>query len=530
MNPQANQNPEQNNQPSGFYSTGPASSKGSGVKRSKLIKWGLFGILIVGIIGGTLYGANELITVANTEREKLAAAQAANEALPEEDRVYFGDGSDIAEIADAKEIVACPSGFSEKANKCEKSETKTADPAVYSCPSGYQKKGSGDSTTCVKVVGGKVESKAASRSVVCEDGYSLSGNSCTKKETVDVSLAYSCPSGYAVSGVEAATKCTKTSTEGGTVRASCPGGYWAQNSGVNTICYYTRTPTTVTKPTGCPSGGTLSGSTCTITTQSRTGYTYCDSINARYASKYGTFTYKSTGWGMRCATADRSSSKGMSCPSTMGSRKIGSSYVYYCQLPADRACPSGYTSGTGDYCVKTITSTYGASTSTTKNCDAYPDLRLNSSQTECYKTGTVNLYCDSGFAKSGSGKSTSCSRVNIQNVSANVSKSCESGYSQSGDKCERSISKPGESKYACSDGYNLSGTNCTKIVGGNEVKADPSVAYKCPSGYKTEGSGRDMKCTKSSTSTADKEKQYVCEDGWIKRQAGDKIDCVLVRA
>lgn len=529
MDSQTNQNPDQSNQPSGFYSTGPASSRGSGLKRGKLIKWSLFVLLIVGIIGSTLYGVNELLTVANTEREKLAAAKAANDALPADEKVYFGDGSDISEIADAKEIVSCPSGYAEKGSQCQKTETVTASPAVYNCPSDYKKRGSGNNTTCVKVIGGKVESKAATRSVVCEDGYSLSGNSCTKKETTDMNLSYSCSSGYQVSGTGAATKCTKTSTESGAVRASCPSGYWAQNSGVSTICYYTRAPASVTTYS-CPNGGSLSGSTCTTTSQSRVSYTYCSKQTT--TNGFGNYSYKYVPaiLMMGCATPEKSSTSGGCTGGSMGSRKVGTSYVYYCYYRAGAACPSGYTDGTGSFCVKYTTSSYAATGSTTKNCNAYPDLRLNSSQTECYKTGTVNLYCDSGFAKSGSGSGTTCSRVNIQNASANVSKSCPSGYSQSGDNCERTISKAGDAKYTCSDGYDLSGTNCTKIVGGNELKTDPSVSYKCPSGYKTEGSGSDMKCTKTQTSTVDREKQYVCEDGWVRRQAGDKIDCVLVRS
>lgn len=541
MDPQTNQS-NSDNQTTGYYSTGPASSGGSGTDKRKFVGWGIFGFLILAIVGGILYGANELIGVANTEREKLAAAQAANEALPEEKRVYFGDGSDISEIAEAKEITACPDGYTEKGDKCEKTETKTADPAVYRCPSDYKKQGSGNNTTCVKIVGGKVESQPASRAVVCESGWTQSGNSCTKKETVDVELSYSCASGYQVSGVGAATKCTRTSTESGTVRASCTGGYSVSGSGRNATCRLQTDATSSTSNPTCPSGGSrISNTTCRLSMaiQQKPNYACPSTVTGSYniaGTAKVVFLGSSQGGSYKCQFKKNNTYgcfrqwKRADGGTSMGAVPGASSYTSTTCIV--NAVISSYTAGCASTsyrlyagaCIYDYAATPGV---TTWSC---PDGVTPDGSRKCNYSKAANLYCDSGFAKSGSGSGTSCSRVNIQNASAIVSKSCGAGYTQAGDKCERTNSKAGESKYSCSGDYDLSGTNCIKIIGGSEVKANPSVSYSCPSGYKSSGSGSDTKCTKEEKSTADKQKQYVCEDGWTKRQEGEKIDCVLVKS
>lgn len=541
MDPQVNHSPDQQTQgqpnSQGIYSTGPASKEIKRIKPKSLVAWGIFGVLVLGVIGSIIYGANSLLTVANEEREKLAAIQSANEALPEEERVYFGDGSDIVQIADAKEVVGCPSGYTEKGDKCEKTETKTANPANYSCPSDYKKQGGGSSTTCVKIVGGTKESKPATRAVVCDNGYSLSGDKCVGKETATLKVSYSCSSGYQLSGVGAATKCTKTTTQNGAVRADCPKGT-PSGSGADTKCNFTEVQTvdvSTNTTYSCPSGYSQSGKTgpamqCDQSYPAERVFPGC-----AYDSTANLQTVDSGGI-RECRYSKKIVTE--SCPSgwNRGSvvERVGSRTFYRCSkivvyAPISYKCVITYkVSGTS--CVRSANPVVTVST----NCPADYTKQGTGVNTKCQKSEPksvdANLFCDKDYAKKGSGSNTSCVRVHIQNASPNESKYCDGGYSRVGDQCEKTITRDGESRYTCESGYDVSGSSCTRIVGGTEVKTDPSVSYKCPSGYKSEGSGSNMKCSKTEVSTADKLTKYLCEDGWQKRQAGNKFDCVLVES
>lgn len=180
----------------------------------------MFGLTVLAIIGGSLYGVNHFFGVAAEEREKLALARAANDAAPEDEKVYFGDGTDIAEVASAESIVGCPTGYDDKNGKCEKEETVTVNPASYSCPDGYTKKGDGSSTDCVKIIDGKVETKPATQTQSCTDDYVKSGDVCSKIVKTDLTITYSCQPGLETSGFGAGTKYTKTNTQSGNVLTS----------------------------------------------------------------------------------------------------------------------------------------------------------------------------------------------------------------------------------------------------------------------------------------------------------------------
>jgi conjugal transfer mating pair stabilization protein TraN len=501
------QPPDPNEPPQGYYSVGGGTDRGIRPSREGIFKWikrGMFGLTVLAIIGGSLYGVNHFFGVAEVEREKLALAREANDAAPEDVKVYFGDGSDILEIAPATEIVACPSGYDEKGESCQKTETVTASAAIYSCPSGYTKKGEGTSTTCVKVIGGTTDSKSAIETLSCITGYNRVGDTCAKTETVEATIHYQCPTGYATSGTGAATKCTKTSTQNGTVVISCPSGYSRSGSG----CARTVSATLNQSAPTC-SSGTVEGSSCVSYSGLVPSY--------KYTCPSG-YTMLSTG-----TTCRRAAYNNTFAPCVSGDRYA----LYYCYRDATRTttmvCPANYTRISTERCKRV----YGPVTiSSYYTCSG----GVKPSGSSCTYWATPIYSCETGFAKAGSGTSTTCSRINITNVSVTTSTSCPSGYTSADGKCQRTVTVAPQKTLGCSDGYTLTGSKCIRIVGGSEVTAQPTITYKCPSGYASIGSGASMTCEKKETSTTEKTTQYQCEDGWTRRQAGTTFDCVLLRA
>ncbi|GHU00846.1 hypothetical protein FACS1894186_2360 [Alphaproteobacteria bacterium] len=185
-------------------------------------------------------------------------------------------------------VTDCPTGFASQASACKRTYTAycasgyalngTLCQKSYaaSCPSGYSKSG----TTCSKTYGATGSSYIASYS--CPSGYSLSGSTCSTTTTTTTSAieseshclsrvcggsapgcercaqwaySYSCPSGYSLSG--STCSATSTSTQAATpnygTSYSCPSG----GSLSDTTC-------TLTAALTCPSGGSLSGAACIL--------------------------------------------------------------------------------------------------------------------------------------------------------------------------------------------------------------------------------------------------------------------------
>ena len=503
------------------------------------IKRTVFGLAIIALLGGTGYGLNNMFGQIREEQAKLASAKEANDLEPADKKVYFGDGSDILQVAPIKQITACARDFTESpTGGCIKTETKTADPVVHSlCPADYPPKGN----ECVRLVGGTVETKPATLTQSCiGEGFSLSGSMCTKIEKVDPIVTYICTqSGFDPSGSGAGTKCTKTGTQSGNVIASCTPGYWGKGTGATTICYYTKTPSGGTTVFSCPDGSPPSGSSCSkqVSVEKVTTTTYTCPVNVLNSKTSLGYSIRET----TCYFSNKLMPKEAKCYYQGSS---GSNYIVTGSTNLDKTgavsntkcwvggtktvsapkCPSAYPS-----CIKTTT--YSATSSVSaKNCDAYPGLILNSAKTECYKTGTVTLSCDPGFAKSGSGSGTTCLKIDINNVSATAKSSCPSGGLVKDNKCEKTTTVSPQSSPSCEYGYTPAGTQCSRTVGGTEVKANPAVTRTCPDLFIPIGTGSAIKCEKKETSTAEKQTKLVCDDGWIKRQSGDKFDCVLTKA
>lgn len=127
---------------------------------------------------------------------------------------------------------------------------------VYSCPSGYSKKGSGLSTICYKY---ETATKTTEKTPYCVAGYDLTqDNQCVKTVAatrVESEMIYTCPSGYAKRGNGAATTCYKKTTT--------DSYYYCTNNEATltgTRCII-KAKTSFTGYS-CPSGYTLYGSTC----------------------------------------------------------------------------------------------------------------------------------------------------------------------------------------------------------------------------------------------------------------------------
>ena len=84
---------------------------------------------------------------------------------------------------------------------------------IYTCPSGYRKRGSGASSSCYKY---ESATKNTSQTPYCASGYDLTSNGkCVRTieaTLVEEKVTYSCPEGYTKRGNGASTQCYKKTT------------------------------------------------------------------------------------------------------------------------------------------------------------------------------------------------------------------------------------------------------------------------------------------------------------------------------
>ena len=180
---------------------------------------------------------------------------------------------------------SCAEGETQSGNTCTKTYAATMQSGGYTCPNG----GTLTNTTCTSTYTASYSSGGGYYS--CSSG-SLSGSSCVTTTTSSYGASqtqnyckvygyttntdgtthqycqqwvysYSCPSGGSLSG----STCTVTSTSSSPATYySYPGSYYC-NSGdgspSGTTCTHTYTATQGSNYYTCPSGGSVSGSTCT---------------------------------------------------------------------------------------------------------------------------------------------------------------------------------------------------------------------------------------------------------------------------
>lgn len=127
---------------------------------------------------------------------------------------------------------------------------------TYVCPDGYSRRGTGQSTKCIKYI--KATKKEIS-TPYCSSSYTLtSDNRCVRTinaTKVESKINYSCKEGYTKKGSGSSTKCyKKTTTEG---------YYYCTNSKAKLVgdrCIISAT--TTFKNYSCPNGYKLNGTTC----------------------------------------------------------------------------------------------------------------------------------------------------------------------------------------------------------------------------------------------------------------------------
>jgi hypothetical protein len=394
--------------------------------------------------------------------------------------------------------------------------------SAYACPQGFTQTGS----TCF-------ENYGATGAYVCPTGTTLSGTQCVSSTTTSATPNYSCPAGTTLSG----TQCVSTSTSSATGSYSCPAGQTLSG----TQCVYS-TSTGATANYSCPSGTTLSGSQC-LSTSSYTAASSNQCPSGGLLISYGTSFFCVTqsqppstiyscpsGGTLSGSTCDQTSTysafvSGYNCSNVPGTLlQLGSAcYVYgyplseygYCGPPM-----TGYSGGEFYYAGQMWCGSYNTGT---------PIYRCNSGDTlsgsTCYHTSTaaatgttgctagayvpgynicaISFYsaslvysCPSGGALSGTTCTTSSSS------GASVTYSCPFGGTLSGSTCIVNNSTGATLTYSCPAGETLSGSTCTST---NTTGA--SVAYSCPSGATLSGS------TCTTTSSTGATMNYACPSG-----------------
>ena len=311
-------------------------------------------------------------------------------------------------------------------------------------------------------------------------------------QTAEPDVSWTCTSGFK-NDTRDETKCVgqKKSTVALTKTYTCPSDYIKYGTGASTTCQKVvgggRTEKrSASTSYSCPKGYTRAGSSCN-----------------RKTTKAVTVTY--------------------SCPSgyTLSGKTCTKSTTYYGTVIAtckgDGFKKSG--SGTKATCTKTIN----------PNKNGKCKKNFTKKGKKCVRTKTPSFSCPSGYAKSGSGRNTICSRISVSTRSASVKKSCSSGYTRSGDTCVKTTKRAATKKYSCSSGYRLSGSSCYRTIGGTVVTAKPSVkTSNCPSGYKRLSGGE--RCEKTTPEVKAAKRVLSCDDGWeLLKDEVNGAQCVLVK-
>ena len=421
-------------------------------------------------------------------------------------------------ITTTKKIYTCPSGYTKKGTKCTKKttgatidatpvynpdQTITVDAKIvtegnreyvdavktkvrtdYSCPTGYTLNGS----YCIKYT--DATEHQGETSYTCPSGYTKNGTKCTKTYTatyVAGSTNYTCPSGGTLSG----TKCTITQKATASTTYTCPSGYTKNG----TSCYkvYNATSTTTYS---CPSGYTKSGSNCTKTYNATSKTTYsCPSGYSKSGSNC-TKTYaasKSTSYGSWVA-------KGTQYYTSANKAYTGTTAkLVYAGAVSGAVCgsPCG---NSGIWYKYTY---YTRSTNTSYSC---PNGGTRSG-TNCVitknATASTSYSCPDGGTRSGSKCTIS------KNATASTSYSCPNGGTRSGSKCTLTANATAKTTYSCPSGYTLNGSSCVKTY--DATKNTGSGSYTCPSGGTL--SGTTCTITQDATSTPGG-KTYTCPTGY----------------
>ncbi len=307
----------------------------------------------------------------------------------------------------------------------------------------------------------------------------------------------------------------------------------------------------------CPSGYTKSGTKCVKTDTTTVKATK----SVKYRCKDG-YEMVGTGSSAKCVKDNETTVKATakttySCPSgyvASGSgentkcykitgEKINANYYY------DYSCASGTLRG--DKCVKTTTTTVKATAKTTYSCSQgtlvntkYCRIYSTTSRYETYKTyrgATYNGCSYSGSYTEACSTYSGCTRTYYKYycsgstykdvaATAKTTYSCSKG-TLSGSNCivtkTTSTSADKDKIYYCSNSdYELSGKYCYKIT---KQTANPTktTTYSCPEGYNKSGTGANTVCTSGGKDTIStyKNVNYTCNSGYTKVGTGSTAVC-----
>ena len=303
--------------------------------------------------------------------------------------VYYGStsscstcGAGTYSTGGAGSCSTCPSGYTSAAgataqNKCYSTLTATmnANGGSYS----------GSNATCNKYYGSTSCSVKFSTVSPTRTGYTFNGWSTSSTSS----------SGTGVGGT---ANISNNTTFYATWKANCPTGYTLQSNGKCTKTYAASVYYT------CPSGGTLSGSTCTKTSTEAATLTY--SGGCSWSKDGGHFS-----------------------PSDNQSGCIHEADLPACSASNKGATQKVYDCGVGKVsCKSSTSSSYSCSTSCSSDLKRY----------------TYKLY--------------TC------NCSGTTYYSCPSGGTVSGSNCIKTSTYTATTNYSCNSGDTLSGSTCTSVV------------------------------------------------------------------
>ncbi|OYQ43400.1 hypothetical protein CHU94_00135 [Rhodoferax sp. TH121] len=234
----------------------------------------------------------------------------------------------------AQKVYSCPAGQVLNGTSCTLTTTNPATPN-YSCPAGYTVSGS----NCVNV-----STTGATAVYGCPSGYWYSeGLPCTSgsgRPVLEVVIGYSCPSGYLLSS----SSCTRTTTIAATLaNYFCASGWVLNGSTCSLTTSSDASAVSATPIYACANGATLSGDKC-FTTISTSSTPVMGCASGTYSITYDNGTGCSNGLrdvglsivGYSCPTGY--SLSGSTCYRTINSSASIASY----------SCPAGRTLvGTG---------------------------------------------------------------------------------------------------------------------------------------------------------------------------------------
>ena len=449
----------------------------------------------------------------------------------------------------------CPSGYTLSGTSCTAVSTYSAAP-TYSCPGGFTLSGSTCSQTLSQPATGTQicpsgytlangtcwmqTTYAATSTSTCPGGWILQAGQCQQSFSYTANVIYTCPVNFHLDATMCHTNVYQCGVAYTTTRwtiyngqevcahrkaeiwGGCPApdAKWIGSAKIfgDTYCLYrpathyqcpksyTDAPnplcpnssdyqTNPAKNYSCPSGGTLSGTTCS-------GINYIGTTTEYSCPSGGTLS------GTSCVV-DQSVAPTTSYSCQAGWTLSGSTcYQTNSQAAAvSYSCPSGGTlSGTVCYVNSTTTANVAYS------CPAGATLSGSTCTSTIMQNADVSYNCPAGWTLSGN----QCNSTQTQ--TATPIYTCPVGYSLSGSMCSMTNVQPATAQYACPANYSLSGTTCT-------LTTPAQVNYSCPTDYSLGGTTCSQTLTQAANGT------LVCADAAATMQDGKcygtvgKTDC-----